>query len=67
MYCEDGIAFADSKYNGKCSKVDKVFHDGVQLEAPYQCDPTDNEKWCTLYYNTTQWKGGDELAEFSTF
>ena len=45
MYCEDGIAFAveaeDIKevpyngYNGKCSKVDKVFHDGVQLEAPY--------------------------------
>jgi len=43
MYCEDGIAFAfediiEPKYNGysgKCSKVDKVFHDGVQLEAPY--------------------------------
>ena len=46
--------------------VDKVLYDGEEIQYPYQCDPTDNEKWCTYQFNITKYDGTNP-AEKKTF
>ena len=72
-YCEYGLAFPvidptnpDNGYAGKCTQVDKVEFNDNQISSPYKCDPTDNEKFCNLHYNTTSWDG-ITLAESKSF
>ena len=66
QYCVYGVAFPISKYEANCTQVDKVFFDGKEIQAPYQCDPTDNSKKCVYQYNTTSYDGVTP-AETATF
>ena len=43
-----------------------MFHDGEEIQSPYQCDPKDNDKWCIYQYNTTKYDGTSN-AESATF
>lgn len=65
-YCEYGLAFPISAYAANCTQVDKVFHDGEEIQSPYRCDPKDNDKWCTYQFNTTKYDGTSN-AESATF
>ena len=62
-YCLSGLAFPKSKYEGRCTEVDKVYFGGRSISSPYQCDPTDNEKFCELRYNKTDYEPGVRTSQ----
>jgi len=64
QYCKTGLAFPEHKYadeyTAKCTTTDHIKFDGRTIAAPYQCDPTNNEIKCELYFNITKFTPGQE-------
>lgn len=51
QYCKSGLAFYNKDLKaGQCANTYKVMQGDKVLKAPYQCDPTDNELPCKIFY-----------------
>ena len=55
QYCKSGIAFAEKATGARCSSTDHIKFDGNKTMTPYACDPTDNGKQCSLFFNVTDY------------
>ena len=58
QYCKSGIAFPLNENQAQCTTTNHIEFEGKKLQSPYQCDPTDNEKYCKLFFNTTDYQEG---------
>lgn len=52
-YCKSGLAFPLDQFTGNCSATDKIVYNNEKLSAPYPCDPTNQSKRCSLFYNAS--------------
>lgn len=52
-YCKSGLAFPTSNVTGNCTATDRIFYEGKNLSIPYPCDPTNQTKRCSLFFNAS--------------
>ena len=45
------MAYQSSEYGAKCSSFKQMEFDGEVIEYPYKCDPSDQEKLCSLMFD----------------
>ena len=58
QYCKSGLAFPETAQTARCTSTDHIKFRGQKLPSPYQCNPTNNENFCQLHFNITDYTPG---------
>lgn len=63
QYCKSGLAYPENSLTARCTSTDHIKFNSRKTASPYQCDPTNNQDKCQLFFNITDYVPGQDAKQ----